>query len=113
MRNVFKDLSDLPDKPRLGVNLMGVGLAVGILRFVWPRAAPESYQSTSGWFASVEPYLSNRSPHPALPGDFGLMFLGIGMLFFISGAFIFSRRGFWWVSEHRADDKSVTQLDLK
>ena len=92
---------------------MAAGFAVGILRFVWPEAAPKSYQSVSSWFAGVEPYLSSHSPNEPLPGDFGTVFLGIGMVCLVSGAFIFFRRGFWWVAEHRPDDKNLTQLDLK
>jgi hypothetical protein len=35
-RSRFETLDGLPDKPRVGVNLMIAGLAVVAVRYVWP-----------------------------------------------------------------------------
>jgi hypothetical protein len=111
MRNIFRDLNDLPDKPRLGVNLIIVGLAIGAIRLVWPFVAPSSFQSIGMAFFHWESHLPY--PHyPQSPADFGIYVVSIGLICFVSGSFIFFRRGFWWVAEHR-DEKNITRLDLK
>lgn len=115
MRNPFKQLNELPDKPRLAVNLIFGGIAVGALRFLWQWSSPESFAKVSTVFAHYEPYFPyfKRSTHPPSADDFGIFMVAMGVILLIAGTYIFFRRGFWWVAEHRSDDDSITDLNLK
>jgi hypothetical protein len=110
--NILKRIDDLPDKPRFGVNLMAAGLAVGALRLGWPHVAPGSYQRASALFARIEPYLPHRSQYPPALDDLGGYLTMAVLVLLFCGVFIFFRRGVWWWQE-RADEKSITRLDLK
>jgi hypothetical protein len=57
----FKDLDDIPDTPRLGVNLIIGGLAILAFRYAWPRIALASFQQAS---AFVFHHSSFRQPAP-------------------------------------------------
>jgi hypothetical protein len=113
-QNPFKQLNDLPDNARVGVNLMAGGTAVAGFRFAWERLAPASFHSASTIFLRWEPYLPGhtRSLHQYSAEDFGILLVSAASLLFIGGAFIFFRRGFWWVAEHRSDPE-VTELKFK
>jgi hypothetical protein len=111
--NIFGDLSDLPDKPRLGLRLIAGGLALGLVRLSWPHVAPSSYRGASELFAHTEPYLPRARVHSPSIDDFGIFLVAVVAMLVLYGAFIFFRRGFWWVAEHRSDDKSVTEIGLK
>jgi len=110
--NVFRDLNDLPDEPRLGARLIVIGLGLLAIRFGWPRLEPGSYQKASEiFFRYFDLFrLNPRLAHS--PGDFGWLLVSGSVLCIVSGAFIFFRRGFWWVAEHRKDE-DVVRLDLK
>jgi hypothetical protein len=105
-RNVFRDLADLPDKARLGVNLIVGGLAVLAVRYLWPHVGPASFQRASTIFYHYSP-----DRHPSLE-DLGIYLVAAAVVCLVSGAFIFLRRAFWWVAEHR-DEESITELRFK
>jgi hypothetical protein len=107
-RNIFRNLDDLPDKPRLAINLLVGGLAILGLRFGWQRVAPSSFNTASMWFFLHFHYLFRRPS----PSDFGGVIVGAGVICLVSGCFIFLRRGFWWVAERR-EEKAVTELKFK
>ena len=112
IRNPFTTFTDLPDKPRFGVKLMLAGIGVGILRWSWPRVAPPSFQQISAAFMRWEPYLPHHGRLPGIPwkmSDFGDLLMVTAFLVFLCGAFIFLRRGFWWVAENRPE-KEITEL---
>jgi hypothetical protein len=113
--NPFRDLNNLPDKPRLGVKLMLAGAGFSAVRYAWPSVAPSSFRSASAVYLRWKPYIPHRGSYPPNQwtlGDFGDLLVVLAILLFLCGAFIFLRRGFWWVAENR-EEKSITQIDLK
>ena len=105
-RSPVQSLDDLPDQPRLGVNLLVAGLAIFALRYGWPRSALGSFQRASAFVFRHDP-----SSYPS-PDDLS-GYLGIaGAACLISGVFIFFRRGVWWWSERR-DERDIIRLKLK
>jgi hypothetical protein len=64
-------------------------------------------------FAHTEPYLPRPRPHSPSIDDFGIFLVAVVAMLVLYGSFIFFRRGFWWVAEHRSDEKSVTEIGLK
>lgn len=111
-QNPFKALNDLPDSASVGLNLMFGGLVLIGFRFGWERFAPASFHSASKIFLRWEPYLPHHSLSHLSAEDFGILLMCIAGMLFISGAFIFFRRGFWWVAEHRSEPE-VTELKFK
>jgi hypothetical protein len=107
-RNVFRDLAELPDKTASALRFLGGGFILLVVRFGWPRVAPSSFHEASAIFFRYFSYISYRSS----PDDFGIVMIGLALICLVSGTFIFLRRGFWWVAEHRKDD-SVTELKFK
>ena len=109
--NIFRDLDDLPDKPRLGTRLMLIGAFFFVLRLTWPRVAPSSFQRVSETFLRHLDFFRTRyGPHSL--EDFGVLLYIAATMCFLYGAFIFLRRGFWWVAEHRPEPET-TELKLK
>jgi len=110
-RNVFAQLNDLPDKPALGLRLMAVGSLFAVLRYAWPRLGATSYSRVSEFFLRHLDFFRHRYAPPSV-ADFGILLWIIAVMCFVSGAFIFLRRGFWWVAEHRPE-KETTELKFK
>jgi hypothetical protein len=98
---VARHLDDLPDEPRLGIYLMGIGAAIIGIRFAWARFSGFSLQKANAAFAG---YVSQYS----LPDT---LFYA-GLICVVAGAFIFFRRGVWRLQERR-DEKSITHLQFK
>ncbi len=105
-RSLFKALDDLPDTPRLGVNLIIGGLAIFAFRYAWPRVALASFQQASAFVFRHSPQLQ-----PA-PGDLSVYLVIVASMCLICGAFIFFRRGVWWWAERR-DERDIIRLKLK
>lgn len=97
-RNLFKGLDDLPDKPRVGVNLIMIGLVFGAVRYFRPRVGPVSFQRVS---AIVYRHSFSRYPSPDDLGFYVWMGCSICL---ICGAFIFFRRAVWRLQDRR-DEK--------
>jgi hypothetical protein len=113
--NPFRQLNDLPDQPRIGVILMLCGICVGVVRWTWPRLGSHSFQRVSAGFMRVEPYLPKWHRYPIYPSemqDFGDMLIVMAFLLLFCGAFIFLRRGFWWVAENRSEHE-ITEIKFK
>jgi hypothetical protein len=113
MRNILGDLDNLPDKPRVGINLIVGGLAILAVRYVWPLVGLASFQRAGAVvyhaYAVMHRYLLARR---ASPEDLNDYLVGAALLCLIFGAFIFFLRGFWWWSERR-NEKEIIQLKLK
>jgi hypothetical protein len=114
MWNPFRSLNELPDSARLGVYLMFGGVILGTFRYAWQFSSSSSYKSVSAAFMRLEPYLPGRHSYMQKDSldDFGQFLLVIAFLLCFCGAFIFLRRGFWWVAEHRKE-RGITEIDLK
>lgn len=111
-RNPFEQLNDLPDQPRLGVKLMIFGAALTTIRIGWPRVASASFQKASEIFFALDRHIPYRYSKQPSVEDFG-MWLAIAAVFcIVAGAFIFLRRGFWWVAENRHEE-GVTEIKFK
>jgi hypothetical protein len=104
-------LDDLPDRPRLGINLILIGLVVTGFRFAWPRLDDASFLRASAIFFRFEQHV-HFSHYPISSDALGIYLLVISLMCVVGGAFIFFRRGFWWVAEHRSDE-SITELKFK
>jgi hypothetical protein len=93
MPNPFADLIDLPDKPRLGVRPIILGVFIGAARFMWPRVFPSSFQSASAavfhFFRGLQLHHLSRY---ASQSDLSELLLGTAACFIVAGAFIFVRR---------------------
>jgi hypothetical protein len=112
-RNPFADLDDLPDRPKLGLKLIGWGLACVAVRFAWPHLAGDSYHAVSASFMRVEQSIGFwHSKSAAEIGDFGATLSFAAEMLLVCGTFIFFRRAVWWRQE-REDEKSITKLNLK
>jgi hypothetical protein len=105
-RSLFKALDDLPDTPRLGVNLIIGGLAILAFRYAWPRVALASFQQASAFVFRHSPQLQ-----PA-PDDLSVYLVIVASMCLICGAFIFFRSGVWWWAERR-DEWDIIRLKLK
>ncbi len=105
-------LDDLPDKPRFGVNLMICGSVLGVFRFAWPRLSSGSFQRASEAFLRFDRYIPYRHHYQPSVEDFGTWLWIVAIACIVAGAFIFLRRGFWWVAEHRSDP-DTTGLKFK
>jgi len=95
---------------------MFAGIAAGSLRYLWEWLSPSSFHEAGSAFVQFEPYIPHHSTYPPLPPsphDFSDFIMIVGFILFFVGAFIFLRRGFWWVAEHRPDGDSITDLNLK
>jgi hypothetical protein len=106
VRHVFEDLDELPDDPRLGLRLLGIGVLVVALRYGWQHIAPSSFQVAS---AGIRHYSPNRY---ASTNGLGELLFGIAAMCFVSGGYIFFRKGFWWYAERRSE-RSITELKFK
>jgi len=106
--NPLKALDELPDKPRLGVNLISAGMALVGVRYFWMRVAPASFQKASAIFFQFPQHLSRHSSQEDL--SIYLLIFGFGSI--VAGTFIFFRRGVWWWQEKR-DEESITHLRFK
>jgi hypothetical protein len=105
-RSPLKDLDDLPDTPRLGVNLIIGGLAILAFRYAWPRVALASFQQASAFVFRHSPQLQ-----PA-PDDLSVYLVIVASMCLVCGAFIFFRRGVWWWSEWR-NERDIIRLKLR
>ena len=105
-RSPIGALDDLPDTPRLGVNLIIAGLAILAFRYAWPRVALASFQQASAFVFRHDP-----SSYPSLDDLSGYLVIASATCL-ISGVFIFFRRGVWWWSERR-DERDIIRLKLK
>jgi hypothetical protein len=105
---VLRDLAELPDKTALALRFLGGGCTLLVVRFGWSWVAPSSFREASAMYFRYLSYISDRTS----PDDFGIVLIGLALVCLVSGTFIFFRRGFWWVAEHRKDD-SVTELKFK
>jgi hypothetical protein len=99
-------LDDLPDTPRLGVNLIIGGFAILAFRYAWPRVALASFQQASLF---VFRHFPSRQP---APDDLGEYLVIAGSMCLICGVFIFFRRGVWWWDEWR-NERDIIRLKLK
>jgi hypothetical protein len=104
--NPLKDLDDLPDTPRLGVNLIIAGLAILAFRYAWPRVALASFQQASAFVFRHSPQLQPS------PNDLSVYLGFAACMCMICGAFIFFRRGVWWWEERR-EERDIIRLKLK
>jgi hypothetical protein len=104
--SLLGQLDDLPDAPRLGVNLIIGGLAILAFRYASPRVALASFQQASMF---VFRHLPFRQPSP--DDHSGYLALA-GSMCLIGGVVIFLRRGVWWWNERR-DESEIIQLRLK
>jgi hypothetical protein len=59
-----------------------------------------------------KPFLPHRGSNQWSLDDLEVMFVVIALMLFPSGAFLFLRRGFWWLREHR-EEIGITEIDLK
>ena len=99
--SLLGQLDDLPDAPRLGVNLIIGGLAILAFRYAWPRMTLASFQQASIF---VFRHLPSRQPRPdGLSGYFVLA----GSMCLIGGVFIFFRRGVWWWNQRRNEREVI------
>jgi hypothetical protein len=89
------ELDDLPDEPRLGVNLMIAGLSIFGVRYGWPRVGFASFQRASAFVFLHLP------SHVRVPDDLSGYLVIAASMCLVCGAFIFFRRGVWWWSEWR------------
>ena len=114
-RDPFEGLSQLPDDSRVGWRLILGGLALGVAPFAWLRLDSKSFQHAGALVFRADCYLLPSLANRYSQTPYGLIahFAALALACLIAGVFIFCRKGVWWVAEHRADDKSVTQLGLK
>jgi len=111
-RSPLETLDNLPDKRRVGVNLMIAGLAILAVRYVWPLVGFASFQRASAFIYHADAVLHRYSlARSAGPEDLSGYLAVAALLCLICGAFIFLRRGFWWWAERR-NEKEITQLKL-
>jgi len=106
--NPLRALDELPDKPRLGVNLIIAGVALLAVRSFWMRVAPVSFQKASAIFFHFSQYLSRHSSQEDL--SIYLLIFGLGSI--VAGTFIFFRRGVWWWQDKR-DQEDIIHLRFK
>jgi hypothetical protein len=112
-RNPLSGLDDLPDLPKLGLKLLGAGLACLAVRIGWPHLAGDSHHAVSAAFMRFENSLVFWGSKPGGEiRDFDAMLARVAEILIVSGTFIFFRRGVWWWQE-RKDERSVTRLILK
>jgi hypothetical protein len=104
--NPLKDLDDLPDTARLGVNLITTGLAILAFRYAWPRVALATFQQASAFVFRHSPQLQPS------PDDLSVYLVIAACMCMICGAFIFFRRGVWCWAERR-DERDIIRLKLK
>jgi hypothetical protein len=107
--SLLESLDDLPDSARSGAWLMAVGVLLGLARFVWPVIAPESFHRAS---AAVFRYVSTYASQPPSPGVFSFYLDCAAAIFFVCGAFIFFRKGVFWLDE-RKNATAITRLNLR
>jgi len=105
-RNIFSIFSDLPDEPGFGSRLMAAGFLLAGLSYGWPRLGASSFSWVSEFFLQHLDFFRHRHT-PASVADFGILLWITAVMCFVSGAFIFLRRGFWWVAEHRSEREPV------
>ena len=107
--NIFRDLNDLPDEPRLGLRLIALGIVLEIIGGTWLRAFPGSYKKANTSFVAYTGWITARRRSPLSIHEALLI---AGLMAIVCGAFIFCRKGWWWWAEHR-DVRDITQIDLK
>ena len=105
---LWRDLNDLPDNAVVALRWLVGGIALLLVRFGWPYVAPSSFRTASIGFLHYFGFLYRNPSQDA----FGVVIIGASVLCSVSGAFIFFRRGFWWVAEHRKDS-NITELKFK
>jgi hypothetical protein len=79
----LKDLDDLPDTPRLGVNPITAGLAILAFRYPWPRVALATFQQASAFVFRHSPQLQPS------PDGLSVYLVIAACMCMICGAFIF------------------------
>ncbi|MGA8367858.1 MAG: hypothetical protein ACLQMT_11035 [Candidatus Acidiferrales bacterium] len=99
----MRNLDDVPDKTRLGVNLVIVGSILIAAWYYWPRVAPASFEKASAVFAAVGGWS---------PTSLADTIVWAGAISTVYGLFIFFRRGVWWWQE-RQNERNITQLKFK
>jgi hypothetical protein len=107
--SLFESLDNLPDSARSGARLIGVGVLFGLARFAWPLLAPKSFGKAS---AAVYHYLAAHSNLPPSPDVFSFYLDLLTAIFLVCGAFIFFRKGVFWLDE-RESERAITRLNLK
>src|ERR1700691_4374193 len=95
MRNLLRDLGNLPDKARTGINLIVGGLAILAVRYVGPLVGWASFQRTSAVVYHADAVLHRYSlARRAVPEDLSDHLVGAALLCVVSGAFFFCSERF-------------------